>query len=177
MTIDAEQLKVGLRRFASRQKQKLIYRAINPARYLVDLARVGLERNSVAINASAGPIRVALITDRDAYTSDEQFTPFSEFRSDLRNKLRLVSMRFLLQDVLSAPKCILSCFDVIGLKMSYRTTPSEALDVVRTVRNAVKNKCIFYFDGDDDLCIQWPEFFPTSTFISKNTYFAIGATT
>jgi hypothetical protein len=154
--IHLKQFKVNARRYASRQKRKLIHRAINPARYIVDLARINLAGNTHE-TGSARPVRLALVSDLDAYCSEQQFHPFAEFRAQLRRKLRLVSAQLILDDVLRAPKLILSSFDIIGLKMSYRTDPCKAISIVRKIRSAVGSKCIVYFDGDDDLCIQWPE--------------------
>jgi hypothetical protein len=167
----AKQLKVSFRRYGSRQKQKLIHRVINPARYFVDLARVRLRGSRTISNAPTLPIRVALISDRDAYCSEEQFYPFAAYRLELRKKLRLISVHLLLKDVLHAPELILSRFDIIVLKMSYRTTPSEALRVVQTIRNAVSSKSLVYFDGDDDLCIQWPEILPYVDLYTKKHVF------
>jgi Glycosyl transferases group 1 len=155
--LNAKQVKAALMRYASRQKRNLIYRAINPARYCFDLSCVKLGRRRAIKNTATRPIRVALISDLGAYCSEEQFNPFSTYRLELRNKLQLISLHLLLKDALRAPKLILSHFDIIALKMSFRTNPFEALRVVRTIRNAVNSKRIIYFDGDDDLGVQWPE--------------------
>jgi hypothetical protein len=171
MMLSIARLKSSFRRYASRQKQKLIYRAINPARYLADLARVGFVKDRVIKNAPARPIRMALVSDRDAYCSEEQFTPFSTYRADLRSKLRLITLQLLLKDALCAPRLIFTHFDIIGLKMSYLTSSSDALRVVRTIRNAVNGKCIIYFDGDDDLGVQWPGILPyVDLYIKKHVF-------
>jgi hypothetical protein len=82
-----------------------------------------------------------------------------------------VFAHLLLKDVLRAPKLILSGFDVIILKMSYRTEPSEALDTVRIIRNAIGAKELIYFDGDDDLCVQWPEILPDiDLYVKKHVF-------
>jgi hypothetical protein len=114
---------------------------------------------------------MVLISDRAAYCSEEQFNPFSAYRSKLRTKLRLVAVQLLLDDVLCAPNLVLSRFDIVGLKMSYRTSASEALRIVRAVRNAAHDKCVIYFDGDDDLGIQWPEILPyVDLYIKKHVF-------
>jgi hypothetical protein len=158
MKLNVTKFRVEFRRYASRQKQKLIHRALNPSRYLMDLARAGLE--PAGPGAPARPIRMVLVSDRDAYCSEQQFNPFSTYRRELRTKLRLVSLQLVLNDVLKAPKLILSPFDIIGLKLSYCTTDSEALRIVRMIREAVGSKRIIYFDGDDDLGIQWSAILP-----------------
>ena len=169
MIPSAKQVKIAIRGHARRQKVKLIHRVINPARYCFDFARVKLGRPIK--NIVARPIRVALISDLDAKCSEEQFNPFSTYRSELRNKLQLISLHLVLKDTLRAPKLILSPFDIIVLKMSFRTNVTEALRVVRTIRNAVGGKPIIYFDGDDDLGVQWPETLPyVDLYIKKHIF-------
>jgi hypothetical protein len=170
MKVDGKKLKTVVRGHLSRQKQNLRHRAINPARYCRDLVRVRLRARLVK-NISTPPISVALISDLDAPSSEQQFYPFSAYRSELLDILQLVSVHLILKDVLRAPRLILSRFDIIVLKMSYRTTASEALSVVRTVRNAVGGKHIIYFDGDDDICVQWPEILPSvDLYVKKHVF-------
>jgi len=171
MMIDAKKAKATLRRHASQQKTKLIHRALNPARYCVELACDKLGESGPLSRAVGRPIRVALISDLDAYCSEEQFTPFSTYRFKLRKNLRLISVHLIIKDVLRAPRLILSSFDIIVVKMSFRTIPSEALRIVRTIRTAVHSKRIIYFDGDDDLSIQWPAILPyVDSYIKKHIF-------
>jgi len=137
-------------------RTRFIRRAVNPARYLLDSVRLALDASGAAEPTRARPIRVALVSDGDAATSEEQFTPFSAYRAELRQRMRLISVHLLLKDVLRAPKLILAPFDIVVLKMSFRAPAVEALRVTRTIRAAIGSKRLIYFDGDDDLCIQWP---------------------
>jgi hypothetical protein len=171
MMFDAKKVKATLRRHASQQKTKLIHRALNPARYCVDLACDTLRERGPISRAIGQPIRVALISDLDAYCSEEQFTPFSTYRLKLRENLRLISVHLIINDVLRAPRLILSRFDIIVVKLSFRTNPTEALRIVRTIRTAAHSKRIIYFDGDDDLCIQWPAILPhVDSYIKKHVF-------
>src|ERR1700676_2609237 len=52
-------------------------------------------------------LRVALVSDGDASSSEEQFNPFTACRSQLRRELRLVSLQLRLEDVLRAPRVLL----------------------------------------------------------------------
>lgn len=149
-------LLTGIRRFASLQKRKFIHRVINPGRFAFELAQTGLSGGLSASGRRVTPIRMALISDRESYTSEEQFNPFSVYRSELRNITGLISARLLLKDVLRAPKLILSRFDIIAVKLYYRTPATEALQAIDTIRTMAPKKRIVYFDGDDDLNIQWP---------------------
>jgi hypothetical protein len=76
----------------------------------------------------------------------------------------------LLQDVLRAPK-LLESFDVILLKISFRTPRGQVNDIVRKIRNAAGERPIVYFDGDDDICIQWPEILPyVDLYVKKHVF-------
>jgi hypothetical protein len=55
--------------------------------------------------------------------------------------------------------------------MSFRTSLSDALHVVRTIRSSLKSSHLIYFDGDDDLCIQWPGILPyVDLYIKKHIF-------
>jgi hypothetical protein len=133
-----------------RDRIQLKHRAIGPARYALDRLRY-------AIGGTPNQrVRVILVSDGEVYTSEEQFAPFSMYRPQLRDQLGLVWVHLLLRDVLRAPKLILSRFDIIIVKLSFRVTEMEAINAVNIIRDVAPDKQIIYFDGDDDLCIQWP---------------------
>ncbi len=154
-------MSTGLRRYVSRQRINFGRRVVNPGRFILETTRMAFGGSDAVGNIlTTQPIRVVLISDADASTSEEQLTPFSWYRSELRNKMRLITVHLFLKDVLRAPKLVLSPFDIVILKMSFRTRPQEALRIAQTIRGAANGKRIFYFDGDDDLCIQWPAILP-----------------
>jgi Glycosyl transferases group 1 len=148
----------AIRPYLKRQKLNLIYRVRNPIKYCLDVGRVRLA--STPNQSSGGLIRVALISDLDAPSSEQQFYPFSTYRSRLREELHLASAHLMLKDALRFPRIILSCFDIVILKLSYRTDADEALRIARSFRQAVGSKAFVYFDGDDDICVQWPKILP-----------------
>jgi hypothetical protein len=116
-------------------------------------------------------IRVILISDAKESTSEEQFHPFSAYRSDLKKELQVISAHLLLRDILRAPKLFFRFFDVIVLKLSFRTAQDEVLSIVETIRDAAGRRPIVYFDGDDDLCIQWPEMVPyVDLYVKKHLF-------
>jgi hypothetical protein len=137
MMLGVRKNRVAFRRFARSQKRNLIYRLINPARYCLDLARCRFASGHAAQNAATRRIRVALVSDLDASGSEHQLDPFSTNRSKLRQKLQLILLHFVLKDVLRAPKLLLSHFDIVILKMSFRTSPSKAMHIVRTIRSSL----------------------------------------
>ena len=126
---------------------------------------------------SSKPRRVALVSDNREGTSEAQFHPFSKYRAQLRNKIGLVSVQLWLKDVLIAPRLLLKHFDIVILKMSYRTPSDEALRITRIIRTSVSSGRLFYFDGDDDVCVQWSNilalvdlYVKKHVFIDKNEY-------
>jgi len=152
---------------AREQRKLLRFRALNPLRY-------GIERlfSGRGPDSSAGsPVRIILVSDAEALTSEEQFSPFSAYRSELRNELGVISLHLLLQDVLRAPKLFLESFDVILLKLSFRTGRDQVHDIVHRIRSAAGSRPVVYFDGDDDVCVQWPEILPyVDLYVKKHIF-------
>jgi hypothetical protein len=58
-------------------------------------------------------------------------------------------------------------FDLIGLKLGFTTPQAEAVDWARRLRGqlAGPQARLVYFDGDDDLNVQWPDLPGRSTAI------------
>jgi Glycosyl transferases group 1 len=153
---------------------RLRRRSVDPMRYALELLLCALGGSN---SSERRTTRVALVSDGDALTSEQQFNPFSAYRSRLRRELGLVSLQLLLEDVLRAPKLFLLPFDTVVLKLSFRVPRQDAVHMVNTIRAAVGSKRLIYFDGDDDACIQWPEILPKldlyvkkHVFRDRNTY-------
>jgi hypothetical protein len=105
--------------------------------------------------------RLVLVSDREAYCSEQQFAPFHRHRAELRDRLSLVLDHRLLDAVLAAPVDALAGAGLVGLKLSFRTPPHVAAHVVRTIAAAKPAHArLLYFDGDDDSAIAWPELLP-----------------
>lgn len=142
-------------------RKRSVYRVINPARYLMDWARVGLRgRAGEGEVARDHATKVLLASDAAVSTSEEQFNPFSFCRPELRDRSKVISTHLLITDVLRSPTLLLRPFDVVILKLSFRADPREILNIVRTIAGALNGRRLIYFDGDDDLCIQWPSILP-----------------
>jgi hypothetical protein len=145
----------------------LRYRALNPGRYWVDR----YFRGSGADRATGRPIRVLLVSDGKDGTSEAQFHPFSAYRADLIERVGLTSLHLLLQDVLRAPKFFIKSFDIVVLKLSFRTARDRVHSIVRQIRDAAGTRPVVYFDGDDDLCVQWPEILPLlDLYVKKHVF-------
>lgn len=125
--------------------------ACYPLRYMAD-------RIAVQFNGKSDPSatrRVAIISDGFAGCSEEQISPLCEYRERLRDQYKIVLRQMNLDDVLISGLKSLSRFDIICLKMTYRTPCDMATDVIDRVRASAPGARIVYLDGDDDICVQW----------------------
>jgi hypothetical protein len=134
-------------------------------RYCSDIVRASLTRERA-------PLKVLLLGDQASYTSEQQFAPLLASRSDIREQLGVVFHRQLLGDALALPERLLRYYDVVGLKLFFRTSAAEALRITRTIRSALAPDArLVYFDGDDDLCILWPEVLPlVDAYVKKHCF-------
>jgi hypothetical protein len=103
------------------------------------------------------PVRMLLVSDGAAHTSEQQYAPIGRHADLLRERLGVVAQYRKLSDALKLSPGILKGFDLIGLKMLFQTPAAEAERVVRHFANAVRGGStkVVYFDGDDDLNIQY----------------------
>jgi hypothetical protein len=121
-------------------------------RYLAALLRMGV----TACLSRAPSVRILIISDGGVYTSEEQLAPFKYFRQELRRRLRIESLRISLSQFARAPKKMFLPFNLIIVKLSFRISKAEAGRALELIRSTGTDKPIIYFDGDDDICIQWP---------------------
>jgi hypothetical protein len=139
--------------------------ALEPLHYAFQTA---LARAAKTTSGSK-PTRAALVSDGIEITSEEQFHPFAASRAELRRKLGVVSLKKPLNDVLRSPQC-LARFDLVILKLSFRENRTQALTIAKTMKAATSSPLI-YFDGDDDLCVQWPELVPyLDLYVKKHAF-------
>jgi hypothetical protein len=153
--------------FARRQKRLLRFRLINPGRFALEviLGRIA------DLAASRHTVRVLILSDARETTSEEQLNPFSAYRSELKDELQVISLHLLVGDVLRAPAVFYRMFDVILLKLSFRTQRDKVLQIVQSIRRGAGAKPLLYFDGDDDICVQWPEILPyVELYVKKHMF-------
>ncbi|WP_347989157.1 glycosyltransferase [Methylomonas sp. AM2-LC] len=158
-----------------RIKTAFKFRVLNPLRYLYDEWLLAIQSNKEWQNTtyptSSKPVRLLLLCDNGNYTSDQQFNVFQKHRHKLRKKLRLISVNLLIDDVQSLHKRLLTPFDIIGIKLSFNKSPSEAERIVSSLSDMFPTQKIIYFDGDDDLCVQWPALLKyVTTYIKKHVF-------
>jgi hypothetical protein len=136
-------------------------------------ARFALERLRYQLShATAGvSTRMLLLSDLQACTSETQFDPFFAHRDALRKELGVVFRHQRLADAMRSPAEALADFDVIGLKLGFRTDPGQAHEIVRTLSSVKGRAKLVYFDGDDDSTVQWPELLPwVDLYVKKHMF-------
>lgn len=140
-------------------KQSLRFRLFEPLRYLGELARPSRQ------------LRLLLLSDQANYTSEQQFAPLIERRAEIRERLGVVFQRALVADALALPR-LLRAYDVVGLKLGFRTPAPEALRIARALRAALSSSArMVYFDGEDDLGVQWPGLLPlVELYVKKHVF-------
>ncbi len=131
-------------------KRSLRFRVLEPVRHLADHAvtRLGDRPASVRLLAASDDLN---------YTSEQQLAPLYAYRERLRRDLGVMFGHLLVKDALALPPPVLRSYDVLLLKLVYRTPAEEAVSAVRRLRErAGPGVRLVYLDGDDDICVQWP---------------------
>ncbi len=144
-----------LRITAKTIKRSLRFRVLNLARYKIGLTKAGIGH---VLNPKSRTIRILLISDNESYTSEQQFAPFARYAERLRRKHGAVFLHMLLADGMRLDPEYLRRFDVVGLKFTFRMPSDDAERITRRFREQATGAStkLVYFDGDDDLCVQWP---------------------
>jgi len=93
-------------------------------------------------------------------------------RAGFREQLGVVFHYKLLSALLLLPRRVLPRYHVIGFKLGYPSSPAEVLNVARTIKSALAPGAkLVYFDGDDDLGVQWPNLLPlVDLYLKKHCY-------
>jgi hypothetical protein len=105
-----------------------------------------------------GPLRILLLSDGVAYTSEQQFAPLARHAGLLRQRFGATFQHRRLNGATPPPASALGGFDIVGFKLGFRTPPDAAAALARGLRQACgADTRLVYFDGDDDACVQWPE--------------------
>lgn len=143
-----------------RIQQAIIFRLYNPATYLRDLVELTTANafsQPQSLNPKIKTIKLLITSDNKAYTSEQQFSPIGASRKQLRQKFRLALNKMLIKDVLNLPASFVRSYDIIFVKLHFRTPADEAKQIIQRLYTIKGDAKIVYFDGDDDACIQWPE--------------------
>ena len=135
-------------------RSELRYRVQYPTVYRLGLIKAGFRRMR---SPDVATIRFLIASDGTSGTSEAQFHPLRHFATVLRDQLGVVFHFMRLADAMRLDGSALAQFHAIGLKVFFRTgEPARIAAHFRKLTSAIGSKLI-YFDGDDDVCVQWPE--------------------
>ncbi len=128
---------------------------LESARYHYDLLRA---RWAFLLSPGShpSPVRVLFLSDQISRTNELQFSPYYWFRKALAEKAGFIfrPMR-LVGDVLPTASDLRG-YDLIALKLQYKTPPADVERIAAHVAHHKKpGTKLAYFDGGDDLCIHW----------------------
>jgi hypothetical protein len=135
---------------ATSLKSKFQYKVQFPLQYIADSMLVHMRAGSSAIT------RILVASDGLAFTSEQQFAPLLANRRRIADELGVVFDQQSIDDVLTSSAPISSKYSAIFAKFSFLTPAQEALDKIARLRGKLAPGAkLVYFDGDDDLCVQW----------------------
>lgn len=153
----------------TRRLAKAVLRRAEPLRYRL----AAFAATHAARRRGIVPLRVLLVSDGLIPTSEQQFAPFRRFAAPLRRELGLATRFMGLEEAARAPASLLTRFDVVGLKVSFRADVAATRDLARAIRRAIDGSKtrLFYFDGDDDLNVQRGDLLSLSDrYVKKHVY-------
>jgi hypothetical protein len=152
--LDRKELRAISHPILKRLCSELRYRVEYPTAYQLDLIKVGFRRIR---NINGETIRFLIASDGLAATSEAQLHPFRRFAAVLRTRLGVIFHFMRLADAMRLNQRALARFHVIGFKLFFQTKdPGRIAAHFRNVASQTGSKLV-YFDGDDDVCVQWPE--------------------
>jgi hypothetical protein len=135
---------------ATSLKCKLRYKVQFPLHYAVDSMLVRMRAGSSEIT------RILIASDSLAFTSEQQFAPLLANRRRIADELAVVFDRQLMDDAIASPGPIAARYSAVFAKLSFQTPSEEAIEKIARLRNKLAPGVrLIYFDGDDDLCVQW----------------------
>lgn len=124
--------------------------AVDPMLDAMDSMLVRTRADSSAIT------RILIASDGLAYPSEQQFAPLLANRRRIARDLNVVFDKRLIGDVLASSGLDTEGFSAVFAKLSWQTPAAEALDKIARLRRQFPPEVkLVYFDGVDDLCVQW----------------------
>lgn len=134
----------------------LRFKLANPARYAANLARAEVRHR---LAGGPRPVRWLLLSDDLAYTSEQQWAPLRRWAGDLRQRLGIVARHIRISVDEEIPSGLVAGYDAVALKLSWKTPADRAVRTAARLRELTSRHgaMLTYFDGDDDLCIHWPD--------------------
>lgn len=116
--------------------------------------------------------RAILLSDFAGYTSDQQYAPVMRNASVLHASAGINTMVMTLESALGRSDRFLQRFDTVGLKMLFSNSEDTVVSVMNDIRSRMMPGAkLIYFDGDDDLNVQWPRVIGSSDLYVKKHVF------
>jgi hypothetical protein len=107
-----------------------------------------------AARDGARPLRVLVATDEKSFTTQQQFAPLFRHRAEVRRRLAVVLRRTTVDDLLGRSHALDRC-DLLIVQLSFTTPEAVAVETIRRLSEMRGSIPLVYFDGDDDICVQW----------------------
>jgi glycosyl transferase family 1 len=108
------------------------------------------------LDSGAESFRCLILSDGLAIASEAQFEPLQRYATLLQDRLGVVFRFMRLAEGMRLERSIVSQFHILGLKFSFQARdPSQIVARFREQLSGTNTKLV-YFDGDDDVCVQWP---------------------
>jgi glycosyltransferase involved in cell wall biosynthesis len=133
------------------------------------LLRAGFRR---ILDPKAETIRFLIVSDGRDYTSEQQFAPFRRYAAQLERILGVHFCYMRLSEGVRIDRPALAQFSALGIKVSHRSDNAAEVAAQFRERAAGTDTKLLYFDGDDDVCVQWPEILELVDLYVKKGIFA-----
>lgn len=126
-----------------------------------------------ALQSGHKPRQILLVSDRAELTSEQQFAPLVRHAARIAQQFGLV-FRYVTPDVARGlSPATLRSFAAVGLKLSFRTPAGDARALASALFEPLRGHQTraLVFDGDDDICVLWPEVLELcDAYIKKHIY-------
>ena len=110
-----------------------------------------------SLGRGPAPMRLLLLSDGRSAQSEVQFDPIFRNRRELRDAFGWIVEHRPLDINQPPPPRLLARYDIIGFKLDYRTPPGDVLRHASHLAEAKPDRTsLVYFDGNDEMTIQWP---------------------
>jgi hypothetical protein len=130
-----------------------ILRRLDRPKFAATCLRVRARR-TLSGNRRPALVRVLFLSDCKSTLNERQFSPFYFFRGSLGERLGFV---FFPENAERFSPASARRYDLIVAKFHYQCPETAVLETLQSVQTHKRPDArLAYFDGNDDVCIQWP---------------------
>lgn len=137
-------------------------------------SRLGFDYATLRARLARKRVRkVLLVSDGQAYTSEQQFAPIIRFAVPIAQRFGFAFRIMSLEAAQALNARQLVGFAAIGIKLDFKTPPRDALAITRHFFDLAKSAGAhaLVFDGDDDQAVLWPKVLSLSDgYIKKHRF-------